>query len=208
MESERLKIFDQHHHPIGVATRAEIHKKGLWHETFHCWLISKIDDEYYLYFQLRSALKKDYPSLFDITAAGHLLATESPDDGIRELQEELGLPLSKESLEKLAIVPSVIEQSSMIDREFAHVYLVIQSGDFKGFDLQLEEVAGIVRAKLMDAIDFFEGQTSELHLEGFEIIENGERQSLVRNAKPNDFVRYDGEYMEELVILLKEKFNF
>ena len=90
MDSELLRIFNINMKHIGEATRAEVHAKGLWHETFHCWLVSKIEDQYYLYFQLRSACKKDYASQFDITAAGHLLANERAEDGIRELQEELG----------------------------------------------------------------------------------------------------------------------
>ena len=206
LESEILITFDKQYHHTGVATREEIHAKGLWHETFHCWLISEIAGEYYMYFQLRSASKKDYPSLFDITAAGHLLASEVPDDGIRELREELGLPISYRDLEKLAIIPTVIEQPPMFDREFAHVYLVVKSGDFKHFHLQTEEVAGIVRAKMIDVIEFIAGHTSQLHVEGFEVLANGEKKSLILNAKPEDLVRYDGLYMTTLMRLLKERF--
>lgn len=206
METEILKIFDENHIQTGIATRAEIHAKGLWHETFHCWLISEINGEYYLYFQLRSADKKDYPSLFDITAAGHLLASEEPDDGIRELKEELGLSLSSEELEKLAIIPSIIEQPHMIDREFAHVYIVEQKGEITDFHLQSEEVAGIVRSKLVDFFHFVTGDIPFLHLEGFQLHENGELIQLVLDAKPNDFVRYNGLYMKALISLFKKRF--
>ncbi|MGG0655240.1 NUDIX hydrolase [Rummeliibacillus pycnus] len=205
MESEILKTFDVHHQQTGVATRAEVHAKGLWHETFHCWLISRIEGEYYLYYQLRSAKKKDYASLFDITAAGHLLASEEPEDGIRELREELGLSLSNSDLQKLAIIPAVIEQPPMLDREFSHVYIVVQSEEFNNFHLQKEEVAGIVRAKLADVFDFFAGNLPQLHVQGFEILENGDKKDLVQNVKPDDFVRYEGQYMTTLLSLLKEK---
>lgn len=206
METEILKTFDENHKQTGVATRAEIHAKGLWHETFHCWLISEINGEYYLYFQLRSADKKDYPSLFDITAAGHLLASEEPEDGIRELREELGLSLSSEDLEKLAIIPCTIEQPLTTDREFAHVFIAVQQGEIADFHLQSEEVAGIVRSKLADVIRFVVGDILFLHLEGFQLHENGEKIRLVLDAKPSDFVRYNDLYMRRLIRLFKKKF--
>ncbi|WP_223260763.1 NUDIX hydrolase [Bacillus sp. LNXM65] len=91
MEQEKLNILNEQHEAIGVAPRSDVHAQGLWHETFHFWLLKKELDTVYLYFQLRSPAKKDFPSLFDITAAGHLLANEQPSDGVREVEEELGL---------------------------------------------------------------------------------------------------------------------
>lgn len=206
METEILKTFDENHKQTGVATRAEIHAKGLWHETFHFWLISEMNGEYYLYFQLRSADKKDYPALYDITAAGHLLASEEPEDGIRELREELGLSLSSEDLKKLAIIPCIIEQPLMIDREFAHVFISVQKGEITDFHLQSEEVAGIVRSKLIDVVRFVAGDILFLHLEGFQLHENGEKICLVLDAKPSDFVRYNDSYMRRLIRFFKKEF--
>jgi isopentenyldiphosphate isomerase len=68
VENEKLKIFDEHRTQIGVATREEVHRIGHWHETFHCWLISKEGEIDYIYLQIRSDEKKDYPNLLDITA--------------------------------------------------------------------------------------------------------------------------------------------
>jgi hypothetical protein len=54
MENELLKIFDDNSNHIGFATRDEVHRLGFWHETFHCWFISKEEGTDYLYLQLRS----------------------------------------------------------------------------------------------------------------------------------------------------------
>ena len=78
--SELLKVFDECYKRVGIEQRELIHAKGYWHEVFHCWIIEKVDSEWHIYLQLRSKHKKDYPNQFDITAAGHLLATETVED--------------------------------------------------------------------------------------------------------------------------------
>ncbi|MFD2387839.1 NUDIX hydrolase [Enterococcus rivorum] len=57
-EKEMITIFNSEYELIGTASREEAHKKGLWHETFHCWMYDINDDEVFLYFQQRSAKKK------------------------------------------------------------------------------------------------------------------------------------------------------
>ncbi|ETT82948.1 NUDIX hydrolase [Viridibacillus sp. FSL R5-0477] len=204
MDSELLRIFNDEHEPIGEATREEVHAKGFWHETFHCWLVSKVEDKYYLYFQLRSACKKDYASQFDITAAGHLLANERAQDGFRELQEELGLPLTVDDMKKIGVFETRIQQPPMIDLEFAHVYYVFSNADFEGFQLQEEEVAGIVRAELGTVQDFYSGKRKTLYVEGFEIIEDGKKIPLVKNAIHADFVEHNASYMDNVLSKLTE----
>ncbi|PJO45388.1 NUDIX hydrolase, partial [Lysinibacillus xylanilyticus] len=119
MEQEIVKVFNEQHEQIGTATRAEVHEKGLWHETFHCWLVN----EDYIYFQIRSSQKKDYPGLLDITAAGHLLAVETVESGIREVKEELGLNIDVHEVVKMGMTSCSIVSENMIDNEFCHVYI-------------------------------------------------------------------------------------
>ena len=104
MDSEKIRIVDDRRRPLGVTTREEVHRKGYWHETFHCWVCTGDQEEKSVYLQLRSPQKKDFPNLLDITAAGHILADESIEDGIRELHEEIGLPISIEELLSLGII--------------------------------------------------------------------------------------------------------
>lgn len=103
METELIKIFDDDGTSIGVATREEVHKKGYWHETFHCWFISREKGVDYLFFQLRSKEKKDYPNLLDIAAAGHILAHETVKDGIKEVNEEIGIDVTWDELISLGV---------------------------------------------------------------------------------------------------------
>ena len=81
---ERLRIFNVNYEQIGAAYRDEVHLRGYWHEVFHCWVVEKIEQQWYIYLQLRSYSKKDYPGQYDITAAGHLMEDETVEDGVRE----------------------------------------------------------------------------------------------------------------------------
>ncbi|MFS0639258.1 NUDIX domain-containing protein, partial [Mesobacillus foraminis] len=143
MENEQLKIFDEYRNQMGVATREEVHRLGYWHEAFHCWFISKEQGIDYIYLQLRSKNKKDYPNLLDITAAGHLLANETVQDGIREIKEEIGVDISFHELIPLGIIDYSVKRDDFIDKETANVFLYKSQKSFDDFTLQEEEVAGI-----------------------------------------------------------------
>ncbi|WP_068984932.1 NUDIX hydrolase [Lysinibacillus xylanilyticus] len=201
MEQEIVKVFNEQHEQIGTATRAEVHEKGLWHETFHCWLVN----EDYIYFQIRSAQKKDYPGLLDITAAGHLLAAETVESGIREVKEELGLDIHVHEVVKMGMTSCSIVSENMIDNEFCHVFTYPFKHDWDSFELQYEEVSGVVRAKLDEAEAFFLGGTATLNIEGYEYFPDGKRVKIVRPVSIAQFVPYRELYVAHVIQFVKEK---
>lgn len=150
METEQLTIFTEKMERIGVRSRAEVHAQGYWHETFHCWFVQEVNGKHYLLFQQRAAQKKDFPSLLDITAAGHLLSHETPRDGLREIQEELGLALAFTDLFPAGIIQDPILLGSFLDREFCHVYLYRLTQPITSLVLQRDEVAAIIQITLED----------------------------------------------------------
>lgn len=167
MENEMLKVFDENHQPIGQASRAEVHRLGYWHETFHCWFISREASKAYIYLQLRSTDKKDYPGLFDITAAGHLLADETVENGIREVEEELGVKVKLDELVSIGKVHYEAYKEGFIDKEIAHVFVYETPYEIRDYHLQLEEVAGIVRVDFNHFYNFCFGKTNSILAEGF-----------------------------------------
>lgn len=199
MESELLKVFDEHMNEVGVAPRIEVHKSGYWHETFHCWLVSSQENKTFIYFQLRSDNKKDFPNLLDITAAGHLLSHETTRDGIREVQEELGLQVTFEDLLPLGMTKNSIKQLDFTDNEFCHLFLYKGIFLLEDFKPQLEEVSGIMKAEFNQFKDFWFDKNSELRVEGFIMNGLGERVLIDKMVNQNQFVPHDKLYFQEII---------
>lgn len=199
MENEILKIFDEYRNEIGVATREEVHKVGYWHETFHCWFISRDNEKDYIYLQIRSDAKKDYPSLLDITAAGHLLVNETVNDGVREVEEELGIAVTFSELLSLGIINYSVKTGELIDKEFAHVFLHKSLHSFDGYELQSEEVSGIVRTEFQQFAELWLGRLEEIQIEGFEINSEGQNVSIYKTVTKNNFVPHENSYYEAII---------
>lgn len=200
LESELLAVFDENHHKIGEETRAFVHQHGLWHETFHCWIVQVENGVPHIFFQQRSGIKKDFPNLFDITAAGHLLAHETVNDGIREVKEELGINLSMKNLQSIGIIKDTISHGNFIDNEFAHTFLYIVEKRNLPFHLQEEEVSGIFSAPLSEVEKLYEKKVTHISLTC--IISNKEDVEI--NATLKDFVPHGG-YLEQVLNAIQQK---
>ena len=146
---EMINVVDKDRNIIGVKSRELVHLDGDWHETFQCWFIEQEENSFYIYVQKRSANKKDFPSMYDITAAGHLLAEETVEDGVREIKEELGIEVSIDELTFLQAIPNSITLPNFIDNEISLVYLY-EVKEQLAFSFIDEEVEAILRLKLND----------------------------------------------------------
>jgi isopentenyldiphosphate isomerase len=205
MESELLNIFDENKNHVGVTTREEVHKVGFWHETFHCWFISQGDDKNYIYFQIRSNVKKDYPNLLDITAAGHILAHETVNDGVREVKEELGIDVSLKELISLGVIEYCVIKEDFIDKELANIFLYQFQNNFEDFRLQEEEVSGIVRADFESFYKFWLGERKNITIEGFEMNDVGKKVFINKIVDKSSFVQHETSYYERVLNLISEQ---
>ncbi len=123
---EILDIFDEMMQPVGQASRAEAHARGLIHQVVHLWVVTRCQGEPALIFQQRSASKQDFPGFYDIAVGGHIDAGETPDKAVlREAQEEVGLILKAEEIQYRGAFRDDICIGGMDDREMAHVYLYV-----------------------------------------------------------------------------------
>ncbi|MFC6041261.1 NUDIX domain-containing protein [Paenisporosarcina macmurdoensis] len=202
LEEEMLAVFDENHLKIGEQSRDIIHRQGLWHETFHCWIVHLEEGIPYLYFQQRSNVKKDFPNLFDITAAGHLLAHESVNDGIREVEEELGLTISMEELQPIGMIKDTILQGEFIDNEFAHTLLLIAEKFNIAFHLQKDEVSGIFTSPLSEVVRLYDKKVDRISLQ---CITSYNKEVSQIGVTLKDFVPHGIRYMKEVLNSIQEK---
>ncbi|WP_158598358.1 NUDIX hydrolase [Falsibacillus albus] len=194
---ETLNIFNENYQRIGEASRDEVHDKGYWHETFQCWCYSCFEGTPYIYFQMRSPEKKDYPNQLDITAAGHILANETLEDGVRELEEELGIEsVDPDELEYAGMIKNEIITTSITDREFCHVYLYQLVEGFQ-FDIQEEELSGIFHTPLEEFIKLIEGDAKSIKADGF-FQKDMCRVEKTLEVTKEDFVPHDHAYYKAL----------
>ena len=192
---EVLSIFDENHQKIGEQSRDIIHTKGHWHETFHCWIVQIIQGVPHLYFQQRSKVKKDFPNLYDITAAGHLLAHETVRDGLREVEEELGLLLNMNELQSLGIFKDTILHGEFIDHEFAHTFMYKLINKNQAFHLQEEEVSGVFSVPISEVIRLFEEKVESIFLQCVTSNEDVAEKMVTLV----DFVPHGKGYMNEVL---------
>jgi isopentenyldiphosphate isomerase len=171
--TEILDYLDDNRQIIGKASREEVHQKGLWHQTFHCWIIGFENEQPYLLFQRRSLEKENHPGLYDISAAGHLLTGEQPQDGLREIKEELGISVDWEELIPLGVKVDVSEIDGQINREFCHTFLLENRFTKIDFKLQTTEVMGLMQLFLPAALDLFSGAKDEVDAKVYTSDESG-----------------------------------
>lgn len=205
-DAETFDVFDKDRNWIGTATRREVHEQGLWHQTFQCWILCIQGDESYLLFQMRHPDKDTFPSRLDISCAGHLLTGETVEDGIRELEEELGVHTEFERL-----IPCGVYQEEQfldgrkIDREFCHVFVLKDDRPLSAYQLQEDEVTGLYRIALDDVKRLVLGQTtSSVRAIGVEPDRSGQLKPVERKFEADDFVPHAKAYFE-LVLSTIEK---
>ena len=158
---EKIDILDKSGRPTGeVKLKSEAHRLGLWHRCFHCWISGEDDAGVpYLLVQRRAAGKETWPGRLDVTVAGHLAAGEEPLDGLREMEEEIGLRPDPARLIPLGTRRVEHEISQGFDREFHDVYLLLDSTDPGDMRLQREEVEAVLSIDLDEFEKLGDGET-------------------------------------------------
>ena len=156
--SEHFDIYDEALNHIGVKSRAAVHRDGDWHQVFHCWVVGReADAAPFLVLQKRRSYL-DYPNKIDISAAGHLAAGESPRDGIREIEEELGLCIDYEDLIPLGRRVGINRSGDFVDRQICHVFLYECNQPLEAYHYKRDEVAGLIKLPIADAMRLHAGE--------------------------------------------------
>ncbi|SFS70442.1 NUDIX hydrolase [Marininema halotolerans] len=199
MIKEWIDVVDEQMRVIGTQTRLEVHRQGLWHQTFHCWVLRRGEKgAQKIVFQLRAENKSAFPGKMDASAAGHLSAGETPLDGVREVNEELGVNVERDQLVFLGVVQWEDDRGEgEKDREFCHLYLWETTLALDEFHPDPKEVAGLFEADVSDMVDFLRGERAHLPATGFTL---REKQRIVeqRLLTEEDFCPFSPEYHQYL----------
>ncbi|NRF92940.1 NUDIX domain-containing protein [Paenibacillus frigoriresistens] len=165
---EMFDIYDEKMNRLGVAPRSEVHAKGLWHRTFQCWIVSLEGKVPSLLLQLRHPEKDLFPNLLDISCAGHLAAGETTEDGVRELEEELGLKVDFSELIPCGMYAEEdLISDQLIDREFCHVFIYRCDQPLNRYALQPDEVSGLFAVGVADLERLVHQETNEIKASGY-----------------------------------------
>ncbi|MEZ0226126.1 MAG: NUDIX domain-containing protein [Alphaproteobacteria bacterium] len=166
--SEHLDVFNEIYEPLDPPSAPfdEVHKKGLWHQTFACWLVN--EEKRTVVLQLRGPKNSIDPGSLDASAGGHVITGESPEDGFRELKEELGLEIPKDQRFYLGMFRNIALRGAFINHEFCHVYLAKFDKSLHAMTLEDGEVDGVFEVNIDAAIDFFAGKAANLPADGYQ----------------------------------------
>lgn len=194
MREEQFDIMDEHMRIVGQANRSEVHARGYWHQTFHCWIYTREAGKVWVLFQKRHPAKDTNPNLYDITCAGHLLAGETVEDGVRELEEELGLAVRMKDLEPIGVIRNSMRMGNVIDNEFYHVFRYECPLPLDAYRLQEDEVTGLVRMELNDALRLFANEIASVEASGIERTDEGDMAHVSRTLELTDLVPHGSDY--------------
>lgn len=124
-----------------VESREKCHKDGLWHKAVVVFIINSKNQ---VLLQKRSANKKMWPNMWDITAGGHVLAGEFGFQSImRECKEELGIELTKNDITFIGATTSTNLKGDIVNNHFNEYYIANKEIDETKLILQKEEVSEV-----------------------------------------------------------------
>ena len=122
-------------------TREICSKKGLWHKAVCVFIINSKNQ---VLLQKRSANKKTWPNMWDVTAGGNVLAGEFGFQAIiRECKEELGIELNKNDITFIGSAISTNKKGDIINNYFNEYYIASKEIDITKLQLQEEEVSEV-----------------------------------------------------------------
>lgn len=124
-----------------VESRKKCHKEGLWHKAVALFIMNSKNQ---VLLQKRSANKRMWPNLWDITAGGHVLAGEFGFQSIiREIKEEIGIDVDKKDILFIGASTSinVNKEKDILNKHFNEYYIVNKDVNVSDLKLQSEEVS-------------------------------------------------------------------
>ncbi|MCE2490678.1 MAG: NUDIX domain-containing protein [Anaerolineae bacterium] len=158
-----LDIYDARGCHVGVKERAAVHRDGDWHRVFHCWVVWR--DEFgvdQVLFQRRGAHKPTFPLFLAVTVGGHYSAGETPEDGLREMREELGFAPPFSALVACGQKRIDARWNGLVDRELADTFVYLSERPPAPYPVMRPEIANLVAIAVDGGLELFRGERNRL----------------------------------------------
>lgn len=155
-----IDIFTDRYQPLGTEEKKEAHRRGSWHRTFSALALNPTSRRVLLQKKAPGRYSFDRPDYADITVGGHYHAGETIPEGIREVHEELGLPVTYRDLLPIGLRQTAVTLAAdFLEREFQHWHLLPLDVELDTIPLADAEVSGLVDLDVEDAIRLADGDT-------------------------------------------------
>lgn len=125
-----------------IATKTDVHAKGLWHATVHVWVVTPNKE---VLLQKRSPHKSAGAGEWD-NHGGHMGHAETPETAIiREVKEEIGIALKPESLKETIRYSKSrsYQEGSFIENEHIIVFIAEVPVTLSDVKVNPEEVSEV-----------------------------------------------------------------
>lgn len=197
---EHLDVVDEVGRYVRTAPRDEVHERGEWHRVFHCQIVTLRDGVPTAVLQQRSRTKAAFPGLIDISAAGHLAAGETPLDGVRELEEELGIAPARADLVPLGVRRLADDSGEgRLNCELTSVFLLRDDRPLTGYMLARDEVDAVLDVPIADLLALLGGAPS-ITVQGVSSAGHPDAQKMALEVSLDDFVP-SSEYWVVLMVM-------
>jgi isopentenyldiphosphate isomerase len=146
---ELIDVLDNEGNKTGeTVLKSLAHQKGIFHETVHIWYYTKNGQ---ILLQKRGKEKKTFPLSWDVSVAGHVGAGEQiKAAAIREIEEEIGLLIKENDLQKIGIFKSIQRPSeNIMDCEFHQTFIAELKVPVLQLTKQKSEVANLKLTSLL-----------------------------------------------------------
>lgn len=158
-----IDIFNDRYEHVGTEDKKAAHAKGLWHRTFSALAVNPTTQRVILQKKAPGRYSFDRPDYADITVGGHYHAGETIPDGVREVHEELGLPVAYTELHPIGLRQTAVTLApDYLEREFQHWHLLPLDLDLDLIPLADAEVSGLVDVDLNDAVALADGDVDTI----------------------------------------------
>jgi isopentenyldiphosphate isomerase len=178
---------------------------GDWLSVFAIWLYKRTDNGVFVLFQERTKRATVAPGKLDVSAAGHYNAGETGLDGLRELQEELGIMPELTDCHSFGRhINSYLDTSGRTRRAVLSTYVCEFKGQDTDFVLDEREVPAVYWVPLQEFLNLYHDKQATIAIDGFDHTGNPQQRQVTIDDFLYNVDDYHFRNAERLYLYLKE----